>query len=201
MKPLPYCTERRVHVGGQTPFINTDTNTRWCTVNFTNKYWLYTNTNIHTCLVHISDQENVNQFCYWNVNFDNDTVNITQCSEVGIGYLQIQGSIFVPITFYDSTVVKYDPKLIYQNYQKDNFCKNLGYKSHVAYLESLIDELIVQQDSMIVKENMIEHTVSHRVSSVVSRRSSAILTHLSCLSDVVVNDHNNPSKTRGFPCQ
>ena len=92
----------------QVPNINTENNTRWCTVNFTNKYWRYTNTNTHTWLVHISDQKNVNQFCYWHVNVNKGTVDITQCSEVGIGYLQIQGSIYVPIKFHDIDNVKYD---------------------------------------------------------------------------------------------
>ena len=45
MEPLPHCTVCKLHGGGQVPFINTGNNTQWCTVNFTNKYWLYTNRN------------------------------------------------------------------------------------------------------------------------------------------------------------
>ena len=119
--------------------------TDWCAVQFTNKYLLDTSINTHTYLLYVSDSGNINQFYYLNVNVKTNTVGITECSEAEVSYLETQCSICILITFDNKDTAALDPKLLYENYQKDVFYINLGFDSYTAHLQNLIDKLIDQQ--------------------------------------------------------
>ena len=65
-----------------------------------------------------------------------------------MGFLQIVYISIVPVLFDKPFNVNVDPKLAYDNYMKDVWYFQAYGCSYTAYMNQLIDTLILQQDHM-----------------------------------------------------
>ena len=185
---------------------NTNTNvnplhssgTHWCTVNFMNRYYHNTGTNTVTHLVFISNRNNIHKFFNWNTNLVNNAVNITECGDVGVGYLYSTISIAMFITFYEYENNDLDSKSCHRDYEKDILSRKLGFKSYTEYMQYTIDMIIEQQElTSSITDDGVE-TVMNVVCPRVDSRPFVVPRHLSELSDAVVSDFNDMYKTKGF---
>ena len=185
---------------------NTNTNvnplhssgTHWCTVNFMNTYYHNTGTNTLTHIVFISNGNNIHTFFNWNVNLANYTVTITECSDVGVGYLYHTISFAMFITFYEYQNSDLDPKSCYRDYEKDILSRKLGFKSYTEYMQDKIDMIIQQQEPTSSTADDGLYTVRDVVGPCVDSRPFVIPRHLSELSDAIISDFNDTQKTKGF---
>ena len=69
----------------------------------------------------------------------------------------------IPIVFHDTCDM--DPKLTYSNYLQDTQVKRKYNRSHVEYMEGLIDNLIIQQNKNSTNEQDNYTTVMNPASS------------------------------------
>ena len=69
----------------------------WCTLMFTNRYWQDTAKGSTSHLVFISDGGKLKKFCFWNTFSDNGRVEITDCTDVEVGYLEIIYTSVIPV--------------------------------------------------------------------------------------------------------
>ena len=119
-----------------------------CTVMFTNKYWWDTDKGVTTHLVFISNGKKFQKFCFWNISHDKGTVQIVECTDVEVGYLQIVSTIAIPILFSESFSDTGNPSLTYDNHMKDVWSVRTYGCSYLDYMDHLIDKLILQQDHL-----------------------------------------------------
>ena len=127
-----------------------------------------------------------------------NTVTITECSDVGVGYLYSRFACSMFIMFYEINSQDLDPKSCFRDYQKYNLSKKLGYQSYTEHIEYMIDTIIDQQEpTTSITDNGV-HTVMDDACPGVDHRLCAIPKHLSELSDTIVSDMNDIHKTKGF---
>ena len=163
-----------------------------------NRYYHNTGTNTVTHLVFISNGNNIHKFFNWNTNLVNNVVNITECGDVGVGYLYCTISIAMFITFYEYENNDLDSKSCHRDYEKDILSRKLGFKSYTEYMQYTIDMIIEQQElTSSITDDGVE-TVMNVVCPHVDSRPFVVPRHLSELSDAVVSDFNDMYKTKGF---
>ena len=77
---------------------------------------------------------------------DSGIANITECTDVEVGYIEIVYTVVIPVLLGKSFSNNVDPKLTYDNHTKDIwYTKTYGY-SYTTYMEKLIDNLILLPD-------------------------------------------------------
>ena len=117
VQPHHQCPHFNYNRGSQS---RTDTGLiTWCTILFTNRYWQDTATGSVTYLIFISDGKNLQKFCFWNIISGSGIANITDCTDIGVGNLEIVHTSVVPVLFGKSFNNGTDPKLAYENHTKD----------------------------------------------------------------------------------
>ena len=92
-----------------------------CTVMFTNKYWHNTAKGCISHLVFISNEENLKKFCVWNIFDGSGVVQITDCTDVEVGFSEIIHTSVVPVLFDKPFNADVDPKLTYVKGQSWGF--------------------------------------------------------------------------------
>ena len=107
-------------------FGHCDCSTRWCTVQFMNRYWLGTDINTH--LVFLSDGNTVKKFCFWNHILSCNEIMITECSGEALGFLQVSYTMQVLVNFCGDQ--ESHPRLVHEEYVKDLNSRNRGFKSY-----------------------------------------------------------------------
>ena len=174
----------------------------WCTIMFSNKYWQDTATGNKTYLIFISNGGNLQKFCFWNTTSDSGIANITECTDVEVGYIKIVSTVVIPVLLGKSFSNNVAPRLTYDNYTKDIwYTKTYGF-SYTTYMERLIYNLILQQDSEMVSEaNDSHHGRETALFDVRCRSNTACVSlpsHINVVTEGVVQDFNDSSKNRGF---
>ena len=169
---------------------------------FTNRYWQDTAMGSKTYLIFISDGGNLQKFCFWNTISDSGIANITECTDVEVGYIEIVYTVVIPVLLGKSFSNNVDPKLTYDNHTKDIwYTKTYGY-SYTTYMEKLIDNLILQQDPEMVVEADNSHLDNETVLSDGRCRTNtacvSLPPHISVVTDGIHQDVNDSSKNRGF---
>ena len=171
--------------------------TRWCTVQFMNKYWA--DTEVNTSLVFISDGDSFQKFCYWNQKVGSNEIMISECKGEALGFLQVSHTVQILINFnvcHDS-----NPKLAFDNFVKDCNSKNLGFQSYSEYMCHIIDAMIEQIDENTSNDATGRQTVMGAVESTAVRRHISpdhICHQFDASPDVVIRDFHDQTKTRGF---
>ena len=78
-----------------------------CTMSFTNQYWVVTDLELVRSLIFISDDNNI--YYFWDTTECQNSVTITECYDVWLGYLEIWYKICLPIVFYSDSDEVSDP--------------------------------------------------------------------------------------------
>ena len=173
-----------------------------CTVMFTNKYWQNIAEGWVTYFGFISDGGKFQKFCFWKVFNNNRIVEITDCTDVEGGFLQVVYTSIIPILFENSFNMNVDHKLAYDNYMKDIWCFQTYGCSYMVYMNQLIDTLILQQDHMETLKTEGCRPVTTTIAQTVHSRSvAAVLSlppHIDIDSPGISRDFNVNSKITGF---
>ena len=172
-----------------------------CTVKFTNRYWQDTGSGGTTRLVFISNREKFQKFCYWDTANDNGMVQISDCTDVEVGYLEIVFTAVIPILFSEPFNDSGDPKLTYDNHMKDVWYTQTYGCSYTDYMEQLIDKLILQQDHPVTHDRDDNRSVTKTVVSTASNHTIAavpIPPHIYFVQANHNHDVADSSKTIGF---
>ena len=108
----------------------------------------------------------------------------------------------IPILFDKPFNVNVEHKLAYDNYTKDVWCFQAYGCSHTAYVNQLIDTLILQQDHMKTLKTEGSRPVTETIAHTVHSRSAAAVIslppHIDIDSSGISRDFNDNSKTIGF---
>ena len=183
--------------------ITMGTEVNMCTVSFINRYCFDTGNGHYSHLVFISNEQNIRKFYVWEYNNPDQIARLSECSEIQVGYIEILYSICIPIKFLGEAGVGLDPKLAFEQYQKDMWCYETYGHSYTVYVETLIDEMIDQCDHVIPQ-------VTDLTAGVITKRgSNPHCRPCPCniftpspeqlpFPDAVTHDFNDQDKTRGF---
>ena len=183
--------------------ITMGTEVNMCTVSFTNRYCFDTGNGYYKHLVFISNGQNIRKFYFWEYNNPNQIARLSECSDEQVGYIVVLYSICLPVQFLGEVGVGLDPKLAFEQYQKDMWRYETYGHSYTVYIETLIDKMIDQCDHVRSQDtNFTTSVVTKKGSNPHCRPCpNNIFTpspeQLPFL-DAVTHDFNDQSKTRGF---
>ena len=148
------------------PFHPCECSTRWCTVQFMDRYW--SSTDVNTTLVFISDDEKFQKFCYWNEKINGSEITITECRGEVVGFLQVSHTEKILIKFQE--LYESDPRSAFEDFVKDSNSRKLGFQSYHEYMCHLIDVMIEQIDQNSTNDVVNHQTVVGSAESTVVRR-------------------------------
>ena len=173
-----------------------------CTVMFTNRYWQNTGQGATTYLVFITDGKKFRKFCLWNIFNASGMVQISECTDVEVGYLYIVSTVVIPILLSESFSDRGDPKLTYDNHMKDVWSTQTYGCSYLDYMDQMIDKLILQQDHSETNERDDNCLVMKTDVPTIYSRTVAAVASVAPHIDLDGYDHNHDitdkSKTIGF---
>ena len=89
-----------------------------CTVSFTNKYYVNTDSGMIRSLVFISNHSDINKFYFWDTYLGQNTATISECHGVEVGYLELYCQICMPIMFHTSYSEHSAPRFVVEDYKK-----------------------------------------------------------------------------------